>query len=174
MSPDHPHMAPSAANAPFNAPFARPAALPCEASPELWVAEHGHQLVRAKAACGPCPVREACLGGALARREPAGVWGGEIFVDGEVVAFKRGRGRPPRSESATRPPTRSAGRGRSPQPRSATSTTSRGGELRRVTRNGAGPSSTPRKNWVEPSNVPATYTSASRPSVLGSSRRGPE
>ncbi|MER6559793.1 WhiB family transcriptional regulator [Streptomyces sp. NPDC001027] len=30
----------------------------------------------AKAYCGRCPVREACLAAALERREPAGVWGG--------------------------------------------------------------------------------------------------
>jgi WhiB family redox-sensing transcriptional regulator len=30
----------------------------------------------AKAVCGECPVREACLEHALARREKDGVWGG--------------------------------------------------------------------------------------------------
>ncbi len=35
-----------------------------------------------------------CLAGALERREPWGVWGGELFVSGVVVARKRPRGRP--------------------------------------------------------------------------------
>jgi WhiB family redox-sensing transcriptional regulator len=34
------------------------------------------------------------LAGALARREAAGVWGGQIFDNGEIIASKRGRGRP--------------------------------------------------------------------------------
>ena len=48
----------------------------------------------AKALCRDCPIREACLAGALERREPWGVWGGELFVGGVVVARKRPRGRP--------------------------------------------------------------------------------
>ncbi len=34
--------------------------------------------------------------GALTRREPWGVWGGELFVNGKIVAQKRKRGRPPK------------------------------------------------------------------------------
>ena len=30
------------------------------------------------------------------RREPWGVWGGELFVNGKIVAQKRKRGRPPK------------------------------------------------------------------------------
>ena len=40
------------------------------------------------------PDPEACLAGALERREPWGVWGGELFIAGVVVARKRPRGRP--------------------------------------------------------------------------------
>ena len=36
----------------------------------------------------------AALAGALERREPWGVWGGQLFVQGSVVARKRPRGRP--------------------------------------------------------------------------------
>ena len=50
----------------------------------------------AKAFCRPCPVRDACLAGALARREPWGVWGGELLANGKVLAQKRKRGRPPK------------------------------------------------------------------------------
>jgi WhiB family transcriptional regulator, redox-sensing transcriptional regulator len=52
-------------------------------------------IARAKAICAKCVLRAPCLAGALARGEVWGVWGGEIVVDGEVVAVKRRRGRPP-------------------------------------------------------------------------------
>jgi WhiB family redox-sensing transcriptional regulator len=35
-----------------------------------------------------------CLSGALSRKEPTGVWGGELFEDGRVIAEKRAPGRP--------------------------------------------------------------------------------
>jgi WhiB family redox-sensing transcriptional regulator len=69
--------------------------LPCQANnPDLWFAEAPADLERAKAMCGDCPVRAQCLAGALARHEPWGVWGGEIFERGLVIARKRPRGRP--------------------------------------------------------------------------------
>jgi WhiB family redox-sensing transcriptional regulator len=70
-------------------------ALPCRSrDADLWFAESPTELERAKAFCGDCPVRAACLAGALARREPWGVWGGEIFERGAIVARKRPLGRP--------------------------------------------------------------------------------
>lgn len=72
------------------------ATLPCrDHDPELWFSTSPSRLEIAKAHCRGCPVINSCLAGALLRREPWGVWGGEIFQDGEVVAVKRGRGRPP-------------------------------------------------------------------------------
>ncbi|SDZ46053.1 WhiB family transcriptional regulator, redox-sensing transcriptional regulator [Amycolatopsis xylanica] len=69
--------------------------LPCRSGDaDLWFAEAPSELERAKGFCGDCPVRAACLAGAVARREPWGVWGGEIFERGVVVARKRPRGRP--------------------------------------------------------------------------------
>jgi WhiB family redox-sensing transcriptional regulator len=69
--------------------------LPCQRDdPDLWFAQHPAQIERAKALCGECPVRDACLTGALARGEAAGVWGGQLLVNGVIVAQKRGRGRP--------------------------------------------------------------------------------
>jgi WhiB family transcriptional regulator, redox-sensing transcriptional regulator len=62
--------------------------------PELWFSELPARLELAKALCGPCPVRQACLAGAIERREPHGVWGGEIFDRGLITACKRPRGRP--------------------------------------------------------------------------------
>jgi WhiB family redox-sensing transcriptional regulator len=69
--------------------------LPCQLEdPQLWFSEYPADLEQAKGFCAGCPVREACLAGALHRREYWGVWGGEIFDQGNVVAFKRARGRP--------------------------------------------------------------------------------
>ena len=69
--------------------------LPCHtADPELFFSEESAQISRAKSLCGACPMRSACLEGALSRSEPAGVWGGELFEGGRVIAAKRGVGRP--------------------------------------------------------------------------------
>lgn len=69
--------------------------LPCHrVDPDLFFAESPLDVERAKAMCADCPVRTACLDGALERREPWGVWGGELLVAGAVVARKRPRGRP--------------------------------------------------------------------------------
>ncbi len=53
-------------------------------------------IARAKRLCMSCPVLVPCLEGALERREPWGVWGGQLFLDGRIVATKRRRGRPPK------------------------------------------------------------------------------
>jgi len=63
---------------------------------ELFFSEQLDDIAAAKAFCLECPVREDCLDAALTRREPWGVWGGELFVHGKVVAQKRKRGRPPK------------------------------------------------------------------------------
>ncbi len=55
---------------------------------------------RAKRVCSGCPVAVPCLQGALDRREPCGVWGGYLFADGQVLAHKRPRGRPPKNRPA--------------------------------------------------------------------------
>ncbi|MGH9234538.1 MAG: WhiB family transcriptional regulator [Acidimicrobiales bacterium] len=52
-------------------------------------------IARAKRLCATCPAMIPCLEGALERREPWGVWGGQVFLNGRIVANKRGRGRPP-------------------------------------------------------------------------------
>jgi transcription factor WhiB len=71
--------------------------LPCRVvGPDLWFADTPAGVDQAKRLCGLCPVRVKCLAGALLRREPCGVWGGEIFENGEIIPFKRPRGRPPR------------------------------------------------------------------------------
>lgn len=69
--------------------------LPCRTNdPELWFAEEPGGIAAARALCLECPLRTACLTGALERREPWGVWGGELFERGAIVARKRPRGRP--------------------------------------------------------------------------------
>lgn len=69
--------------------------LPCRVKdPDLWFAEKPAELEQAKSFCHDCPVRRTCLAGAVARHEPWGVWGGEIFERGQVIARKRPRGRP--------------------------------------------------------------------------------
>ncbi len=62
----------------------------------LFFSDEIHDIARAKAICGRCGVRDECLAAALDRREPWGVWGGQLLVDGRVVARKRPRGRPPK------------------------------------------------------------------------------
>ncbi|MBW4720575.1 WhiB family transcriptional regulator [Saccharothrix obliqua] len=69
--------------------------LPCRTNnPDLWFADAPAELEQAKKFCATCPVIAECLAGALARHEPWGVWGGEIFERGAVIARKRPRGRP--------------------------------------------------------------------------------
>lgn len=69
--------------------------LPCRAhDAELWFAERPQDVEHAKSLCGECPLRAACLAGAKDRREPWGVWGGELFQSGVVIPRKRPRGRP--------------------------------------------------------------------------------
>jgi WhiB family redox-sensing transcriptional regulator len=68
--------------------------LPCRDDPELFFAESPDDVEFAKSLCRGCAARIACLAGAIERREPWGVWGGELFLRGEVVPYKRPRGRP--------------------------------------------------------------------------------
>lgn len=69
--------------------------LPCHsADPEIFFNESPSYVALAKSLCTSCPMRDACLAGALSRKEPCGVWGGELFVEGAPVAAKRTVGRP--------------------------------------------------------------------------------
>ena len=74
--------------------------LPCTDDPDLFFAESPEDVECAKVLCRGCPARMACLAGALERREPWGVWGGELFLRGEIVPRKRPRGRPRKDEVA--------------------------------------------------------------------------
>ena len=78
-------------------PAARP---PCGTDPDLFFAEAPDDVERAKSLCNGCPARLSCLAGALERREPWGVWGGELFLRGEILPRKRPRGRPRKDDVA--------------------------------------------------------------------------
>ncbi|MBS44728.1 MAG: WhiB family transcriptional regulator [Nocardioides sp.] len=75
--------------------------LPCRVNdPELWFAESPVDVEHAKSLCTDCPVQQMCLASALDRREPWGVWGGELFLQGVVIPRKRPRGRPRKNQTA--------------------------------------------------------------------------
>jgi WhiB family redox-sensing transcriptional regulator len=81
-------------------PFAGDLELPCRSAPELFFADQPQDVRVAKALCWRCPVRAACLTGALQRGEPCGVWGGELLLRGAIIADKRPRGRPRKTSLA--------------------------------------------------------------------------
>jgi len=100
---------PLPAPAPVQAPLPAPlpavgevtSTLPCHVNDaEIWFAETPEGVEEAKALCRSCPIRATCLDGALDRREPWGVWGGELLAQGVVVPRKRPRGRPRKSDAA--------------------------------------------------------------------------
>jgi WhiB family redox-sensing transcriptional regulator len=75
--------------------------LPCWSfDPELFFAESPADVEYAKTICTDCPIKADCLAGALERREPWGVWGGELLIQGVVVPRKRPRGRPRKEDVA--------------------------------------------------------------------------
>ncbi|HWL43861.1 MAG TPA: WhiB family transcriptional regulator [Ilumatobacter sp.] len=63
----------------------------------LFFSDDEFDIARAKAICSKCRLAPTCLEGALDRGEAYGVWGGELLIDGVIVAVKRGRGRPPKT-----------------------------------------------------------------------------
>ncbi len=63
----------------------------------LFFSEELQDIARAKELCAKCPVLVPCLEGAIERREPWGVWGGQLFLNGKILASKRRRGRPPKT-----------------------------------------------------------------------------
>lgn len=62
----------------------------------LFFSEELGEIAQAKSICAECPVQLACVEGAIQRREPWGVWGGQLFLNGRILATKRRRGRPPK------------------------------------------------------------------------------
>jgi WhiB family transcriptional regulator, redox-sensing transcriptional regulator len=75
--------------------------VPCQQEdPALWFSNVPAELNLAKSYCRGCRNRQSCLAGAIERSESAGVWGGEIFERGQIIALKRPRGRPRKSSVA--------------------------------------------------------------------------
>ena len=64
---------------------------------KLFFSDDLPDIALAKRLCAGCPVLLDCLEAAVARNEQYGVWGGQLFVGGKVVHFKRARGRPPKN-----------------------------------------------------------------------------
>ncbi len=63
---------------------------------DVFFSEELADIVEAKRICAACPVIAPCLEGAIARAEPCGVWGGQLFSNGRILTQKRRRGRPPK------------------------------------------------------------------------------
>ena len=64
----------------------------------LFFSEQIPEILQAKEICKACALADPCLEGALARREPWGVWGGELLLNGRILSHKRKRGRPPKNQ----------------------------------------------------------------------------
>ncbi len=64
---------------------------------DMFFSEDLGDIAAAKRICTDCPVLGPCLQGALERREPWGVWGGQLFMNGRMLTVKRRRGRPPKT-----------------------------------------------------------------------------
>jgi len=75
----------------------------CQYAPEgadLFFSEELQDIAAAKRICQNCPALDPCLEAAVARAEPCGVWGGQLFSKGRILAIKRRRGRPPKNPRA--------------------------------------------------------------------------
>lgn len=89
-------------DAPISSPmaetwWAQAACREVDSAADLFFSEELHEIAAAKRICAECPVIAPCLEGAIRRREPWGVWGGQIFLNGRILAQKRRRGRPPKN-----------------------------------------------------------------------------
>ena len=62
----------------------------------IFFSDELQDIAAAKRICMTCPVMVECLEGAVERHEPWGVWGGQLFANGRILATKRRRGRPPK------------------------------------------------------------------------------
>ena len=66
----------------------------CRGMTEVFFSDEPGDIEQAKRICATCPVIEPCLKEAIRNREPWGVWGGQLFRNGHILAVKRRRGRP--------------------------------------------------------------------------------
>ncbi len=72
----------------------------CRGMTEVFFSDEPGDIEQAKRICATCPVIGKCLEKATDRREPCGVWGGQLFRNGHILAVKRRRGRPSRASQA--------------------------------------------------------------------------
>ncbi|HZU73410.1 MAG TPA: WhiB family transcriptional regulator [Acidimicrobiales bacterium] len=63
---------------------------------DLFFSDDVADIEVAKGICRTCDFLEPCLAEATAREEFSGVWGGQLFRHGRILAIKRNRGRPRR------------------------------------------------------------------------------
>ena len=66
----------------------------CRGMTDVFFSDEPGDIEQAKRICATCPVIEPCLKEAIRNREPWGVWGGQLFRNGHILAVKRRRGRP--------------------------------------------------------------------------------
>ncbi len=52
----------------------------------VYFSEELQDIAMAKSICSTCPVIVECLEGAIERHEPWGVWGGQMFINGKILA----------------------------------------------------------------------------------------
>jgi WhiB family redox-sensing transcriptional regulator len=72
----------------------------CRGMTEVFFSDEPGDIEQAKRICATCPVIEPCLEAAIAFPEPWGVWGGQLFRNGHILAVKRRRGRPSKASQA--------------------------------------------------------------------------
>ncbi|MFN8016416.1 MAG: WhiB family transcriptional regulator [Acidimicrobiia bacterium] len=70
----------------------------CDGKTDLFFSENTQDMRQAQMICSGCSYRVSCLENAIETKPFAGVWGGAIFVNGELSLDKRGRGRPRKTE----------------------------------------------------------------------------
>lgn len=63
---------------------------------DLFFSDDIGEISAAKRVCAECPVIAPCLETALNNQEQWGVWGGQLFMNGQMLTVKRRRGRPPK------------------------------------------------------------------------------
>ncbi len=74
---------------------------PCqENDADLWFDPAPGAIAQARRLCTRCLAQGECLRAAIARGEPWGVWGGELFADGRPVGVRRYPGRPRKDRDA--------------------------------------------------------------------------
>lgn len=67
---------------------------------DLFFSDIIEDIIEAKELCRECPVLAECLEAAIEVSEPWGVWGGQLFYNGQIIVGKRRPGRPRKGETS--------------------------------------------------------------------------